>query len=179
MSHREHCCHYPSVWAGRRKAVAQRNERRKDSHDGSRTHPRFDCRRWWRWPVPLAPAAGDCLGAARAAPRRVVVSARDLNFRTLEVFLGLGLEQQVIAAGTPFSRAFPSQRWLHPNGRSSHRSSRRFTSRPIPNCSPWSHPSGIVPRVGWNRCSWPQPSNAAVMCVTTGNWFPSPRMPRA
>jgi putative polyketide hydroxylase len=32
--------------------------------------------------------------------------ARNLNFRTLEVFRGLGLEAQVIAAGAPISRAF-------------------------------------------------------------------------
>src|SRR5579864_2764730 len=32
--------------------------------------------------------------------------ARNLNFRTLEVFRGLGLEAKVIAAGTHFSRVF-------------------------------------------------------------------------
>src|SRR5215469_9501956 len=35
--------------------------------------------------------------------------ARNLNFRTLEVFRGLGLEAEVLAAGTPFSRTFRKQ----------------------------------------------------------------------
>ena len=35
--------------------------------------------------------------------------ARNLNFRTLEVFRGLGLERQVIAAGSPVSRVFHSE----------------------------------------------------------------------
>ena len=35
--------------------------------------------------------------------------ARNLNFRTLEVFRGLGLEAQVRAAGTHVSRAFRKQ----------------------------------------------------------------------
>jgi putative polyketide hydroxylase len=33
------------------------------------------------------------------------IRSRNLNFRTLEVFRGLGLEAQVIAAGAHFSRA--------------------------------------------------------------------------
>src|SRR5262249_29311909 len=51
---------------------------KKEYLDDSRTHPGFDYGRWWRWldALALAPAAGDCLSAGRAASRRVVVSAR-------------------------------------------------------------------------------------------------------
>ena len=41
--------------------------------------------------------------------------ARNLNFRTLEVFRGLGLERQVIAAGSPVSRVFRSETLASPD----------------------------------------------------------------
>jgi putative polyketide hydroxylase len=40
--------------------------------------------------------------------------ARNLNFRTLEVFRGLGLEAQVLAAGTHFSQTFRKQTLASP-----------------------------------------------------------------
>jgi putative polyketide hydroxylase len=40
--------------------------------------------------------------------------ARNLNFRSLEVFRGLGLETEVLAAGTPISRVFRKQTLASP-----------------------------------------------------------------
>ena len=40
--------------------------------------------------------------------------ARNLNFRTLEVFRGLGLEAQVIAARTHFSQTLREPCWCGP-----------------------------------------------------------------
>jgi putative polyketide hydroxylase len=40
--------------------------------------------------------------------------ARNLNFRTLEVFRGLGLEAQVIAAGSHVSRTFRKETLASP-----------------------------------------------------------------
>lgn len=40
--------------------------------------------------------------------------ARNRNFRTLEVFRGLGLEAQVLAAGTHFSQTFRKQTLASP-----------------------------------------------------------------
>jgi putative polyketide hydroxylase len=86
--------------------------------DGSsRTRPGVDCRCRRCRPVPFPPAApaGDRLGAGRAATRCLLVSrARNLNFRSLEVFRGLGLDTEVVAAGSHMSRMFRKETLASP-----------------------------------------------------------------
>lgn len=95
--------------------------------------------------------------------------ARNLNFRTLEVFRGLGLEAQVIAAGAHVSRTFRKetlasheQEELPSIEQALHIADHPAILTPEPLFC-------IVPRAGWNRCSWPWRSNVAVMCATIAN----------
>jgi 2-polyprenyl-6-methoxyphenol hydroxylase-like FAD-dependent oxidoreductase len=65
--------------------------------------------------------------------------ACNLNFRTLEVFRGLGLEPQVIAAGSHVSRMFRKETLPHRNERKFRGSTTQFALWNILRFSPRSH----------------------------------------
>lgn len=87
--------------------------------------------------------------------------ARNLNFRTLEVFCGLGLDAKVIAAGTHVSRTFrkesltaAEQEEFPTVEEAFHIADRPETLTPEP-------PFWYCPRAGLNRFCWPRQGNRA------------------
>ena len=76
------------------------------------------------------------------------IRARNLNFRTLEVFRGLGLEPQAIAAGSYVSRIFVRKHWPQQSKRNFRISTKQLESWTIRRSSLPNRRCGIALRVG-------------------------------